>query len=161
MLLAGDPLEVGQQSGVLVAGPGRVARIPGPFGEVSAVNQGIGVIHAICSWSRIHQRAKLIPRPAASPGSPVHRANWPRALGKSEWSDPSTSSQMASSTANRSRAQPHPPPRRTNRRSWRGWPGFLGVPLDGPDLRFSHALPYSAGDHVTAANFLDSLRFTP
>ena len=34
MLGAQDPLADGQQGGVLVAGPGRMPRLPGPGGEV-------------------------------------------------------------------------------------------------------------------------------
>ena len=96
MLLAVDPLEVGQQSGMLVAGPGRVARLPGPVGEVSAVNQGIGVIYAVCSFADRHQRSELIPPPGPPPSS---KPDW-RVVKVSGWFGLSTRSRMASSTAN-------------------------------------------------------------
>ena len=37
-----DPLADGQQSDVLVAGPGRIPRLPGPAGELVAVRRRSG-----------------------------------------------------------------------------------------------------------------------
>ena len=42
-----DPLEDGQQGGELVAGPGRVPRLPGPVGEIVAGGQGVRVLGAV------------------------------------------------------------------------------------------------------------------
>ena len=44
MLGAQGALEDGQQRGELVAGPGRIPRLPGPGGEVAAIGQGVGVL---------------------------------------------------------------------------------------------------------------------
>src|SRR5205807_1944161 len=41
------PLLEGQQDGVLVAGPGRIPRLPGPAGEAVAVPQGVRVLGAV------------------------------------------------------------------------------------------------------------------
>jgi len=46
MLGAQDPLLNGQQRGVLVAGRGRIPRLPGPAGQVGAGGQGFGVLGA-------------------------------------------------------------------------------------------------------------------
>jgi hypothetical protein len=46
VLTAQHPLDDGQQRGVLVPGPGRIPRRPGPEGEVAAIGQGGGVLGA-------------------------------------------------------------------------------------------------------------------
>ena len=46
VLGAQDPLADRQQDGTLVAGPGRIARLPGPAGEVVAGGQGARVLGA-------------------------------------------------------------------------------------------------------------------
>jgi hypothetical protein len=44
VLGAQDPLADGQQRGVLVAGPGRIPRLPRPVGKVVAGGQGLRVL---------------------------------------------------------------------------------------------------------------------
>jgi hypothetical protein len=43
---AQHPLADGQQCGELVAGPGRIPRLPGPAGEIVAGGQGVRVLGA-------------------------------------------------------------------------------------------------------------------
>ncbi len=61
MLRAEDPLADGQQRGELVAGPGRVPRLPGPAGEVGAGGQGIRVLRAEDPLAHGQQRGELVP----------------------------------------------------------------------------------------------------
>ena len=67
---AEDPLADGQQRGELVAGPGRVARLPGPAGEVVPGGQGVRVLGAEDPLADGQQRGELIPGPGRIPRLP-------------------------------------------------------------------------------------------
>ena len=64
VLGAQDPLADGQQGGELVAGPGRIPRLPGPVGEVVAGGQGVGVLGAV----GITVRVRVGDQPEQVPG---------------------------------------------------------------------------------------------
>ena len=60
----------GQQRGVLVAGPGRIPRLPGPGGEVGAGGQGVGVLGAGDPLADGQQRGVLVAGPGRIPRLP-------------------------------------------------------------------------------------------
>jgi hypothetical protein len=67
---AGDPLHEGQQRGELVAGPGRIPRLPRPGGEVGAGGQGVGVLGARDPLAEGQQRGELVAGPGRIPRLP-------------------------------------------------------------------------------------------
>ena len=60
MLGALDPFAGGQQGSVLVAGPGRIPRLPGPAGEFVAGDQGAGVLGALDPFAGGQQDGELV-----------------------------------------------------------------------------------------------------
>ena len=70
MLGAQDPLADGQQGGELVAGPGRIPRLPGPEGEVGAGGQGVGVLGAQDPLVDGQQGGELVAGPGRIPRLP-------------------------------------------------------------------------------------------
>ena len=70
VLGAQDPLADGQQGGVLVAGPGRIPRLPGPVGEVGAGGQGVGVLGAQDPLADGQQGGELVAGPGRIPRLP-------------------------------------------------------------------------------------------
>jgi hypothetical protein len=93
------PLLDGQQGGVLVAGPGRIPRLPGPQGEVGPGEQGRRVLRAGHPLADGQQGGELVPGPAASPATPVQRARLARAFRVAGCSGPSSRSSMGSRAA--------------------------------------------------------------
>ena len=74
MLGAQDPLADGQQGGELVAGPGRVPRLPGPVGEVVTGGQGLGMLGPEDPLADGQQGGELVAGPGRVPRLPVQRA---------------------------------------------------------------------------------------
>ena len=70
MIEARHPLVEGQQRGVLVAGPGRIPRPPGPIGEVAPDGQGVRVLGAEDLLSQGQQRCQLLTGPSYIPRCP-------------------------------------------------------------------------------------------
>ena len=70
MLGAQDPFADGQQGGELVAGPGRIPRLPGPGGEVAAGRQGVRVLGAQDPFADGQQGGELVPGPGRIPRLP-------------------------------------------------------------------------------------------
>ena len=70
MLGALDPLADGQQGGELVAGPGRIPRLPGPVGELVAGGQGVGVLGALDPLADGQQGGELVAGPGRIPRIP-------------------------------------------------------------------------------------------
>ena len=70
MLGAEDPLAHRQQRGELVAGPGRVPRLPGVVGEVGAGGQGFRVLGARDPLAHRQQRGVLVAGPGRIPRLP-------------------------------------------------------------------------------------------
>ena len=70
VLGAQDPFVDGQQGGELVAGPGRIPRLPGPGGEVAAGAQGGGVLGAQDPFADGQQGGELVAGPGRIPGLP-------------------------------------------------------------------------------------------
>ena len=70
MLRAEDPLDDGQQRGELVAGPGRIPRLPGPAGQAVAGGQGARVFRAGHPLDDGQQRGVLVAGPGRIPRLP-------------------------------------------------------------------------------------------
>ena len=70
MLGAHDPLADGQQGGELVAGPGRVPRLPGPAGEFVTGGQGLGMLGAHDPLADGQQGGELVAGPGRVPRLP-------------------------------------------------------------------------------------------
>ena len=69
-LTAQHPLDDGQQRDVLVAGPGRIPRIPSPPGKFIAGPQGVGVLGAQHPFADGQQRSELVPGTGRIPRPP-------------------------------------------------------------------------------------------
>jgi hypothetical protein len=67
---AEDPLADGKQGGELVAGPGRVPRIPGPVSEVRAGDQSVGAVGAADPLEDGQQGCELVAGPSRVPRLP-------------------------------------------------------------------------------------------
>ena len=80
VLGAQDPLVDGQQDGELVAGLGRVPRLPGPAGELVAGDQGVAVLGAGDPLADGQQGGVLVAGPGRVPASPVQKASSWRAV---------------------------------------------------------------------------------
>ena len=65
-----DPLADGQQGGELVAGPGRIPRLPGPAGELVAGGQGVRVLGALDPLADGQQGGTLVAGPGRIPRLP-------------------------------------------------------------------------------------------
>jgi hypothetical protein len=68
------PLFHGQQRRVLVAGPGRIPRLPGGIGEVKAGGQGVRILGAGHSLDYRQQRGEQVAGPGRIPARQVQRA---------------------------------------------------------------------------------------
>src|SRR5215467_12540101 len=64
VIRAEHPLVNRQQNGILVAGPGRIARVPGPGGQVVTGGEGVRVLGAQNPLAHGQQPGELV----ASPG---------------------------------------------------------------------------------------------
>ena len=128
MLRAEDPLVRRQQRGELVPGPGRVARLPGPAGEVGRERSGCvgsprrGPALAPAAARRTGPGPRLRPPPPRS-----SRRGWRGRAGCA--GAPRRGPAPAPAAARRTGPGPRlrlPPPR-SSRRDWRGRAGCAGV----------------------------------
>ena len=71
MLGPQDPILDGQQEGVLVAGPGRIPRPPGPEGDVAAGDQSFDVLGPQDPFLDRQQGGVLVAGPGRIPRLPV------------------------------------------------------------------------------------------
>ena len=142
----------GQQRGVLVPGPGRVPRLPGPAGEVAAGGQGVRVLRAETRSSTGSSAANWSRAPAASPASPVQRARLARAVRVSGCSGPRTRSRDG-----QQRGELVPGPGRVPRlpgpagEVGAGGQGVRVLRAEDPFPSVKHLLLKVAGGRVTAA----------